>query len=161
MRTDLRQAAILLLAGAVIGFGFYFLREKPLPYRGRLDPPPPPEPGADLPGLTAEEAHARWEQGVLVLDIRPHEEFVSSHVAGAVSFEITDYENRYFETVASFGTELPLLLYGAGADSHEVRRVAAYLIGLGHEDVGFVVCGLDELLATGMERASGEEDLFR
>ncbi len=161
MRADLRQAAVLVVAGAVIGFGANFLRGKPLPFSGRLDPPPPPEPGADLPGLSPAEAVSRWEEGALVLDIRVYEKFVSSHVAGALSFEITDYESRYFETVANFGADAPLLLYGAGADSHEVRRVAAYLINLGHEDVGFAVCGLDDLIAAGMEEASGEEDLFR
>jgi rhodanese-related sulfurtransferase len=160
MRADLRQAAALVIAGAVIGFGANFLRGAPLPFRGRLDPPPPPEPGADLPALSSAEALARWEEGALVLDIRPREEFVSRHVAGAVSFEITDYKSRYFETVGNFGADVPLLLYGAGADSHEVRRVAAHLINLGQEDVGFAVCGLDSLLAAGMEAGSGEEDLF-
>ena len=53
---------------------------------------------------------------------------------------------------------LPLFLYGAGADSFAVRRTAALLDEFGHADVRFVVNGLEELLAAGIDAAEGPEE---
>ncbi|HMB70979.1 MAG TPA: rhodanese-like domain-containing protein [bacterium] len=125
---------------------------------GSLDPPPVPEAGQDLPASGADEAVARWNEGAFFLDIRPRDEWESRRVSGAFPFEAERFDDVYFEVVASFGTEVPLFVYGAGPDSFAVRRVVAKLQDLGHFDVGFVTGGLPELTAAGVGTAGGPEE---
>lgn len=152
------QALAILAASALIGLGGNALREEPLPFAGSLDPPPEPEAGSGLPANSPEEALARWEEGAFFLDARPRGEWEAMRVSGSFSFDADEFEDRYFAVVADFGVELPLFVYGAGPDSHSVRKVVAKLLDFGHTDVGFVTGGLDALLVAGIGTASGAEE---
>jgi hypothetical protein len=149
-----REALALVGASVLVGLGWNGIREDPLPFRGSLEPPPPPEPGAGLPASTREDALLSWEEGAVFLDVRSREAYDARHVAGAVSFEAERSGDRYFEVVAPLGVEVPLFVYGDGPDSFAVRRVAAELLDLGHR-VDLAVCGLEELIAAGI--GAGEE----
>lgn len=142
----------------ILGLGGNAVRRDPLPLSGSLDPPPAAEAGQDLPASDAGEAMARWNEGAFFLDIRSREEWEAERVSGAFGFEAERFDDRYFEVVASFGTDVPLFVYGAGPDSFAVRRVVARLRELGHGDVGFVTGGLPELTAAGIGTASGPEE---
>jgi rhodanese-related sulfurtransferase len=150
-----RQALVLVALGAAIGFGANALRPEPLPLSGSLEPPPPPEPGADLPVTPPAETPAAWEEGAFFLDIRNPAAWEERRVAGSFPFPADSFDDRYFEVVADFGTELPLVVYGAAADSFEVRRTAARLIDLGHADVRVVTAGLDAILDAGVGEDGG------
>lgn len=129
-----------------------------MPLSGSLDPPPAPEPGQELPAASPADAVARWNEGAFFLDIRPEEDWEARRVSGAFSFEAERFDDRYFDVIASFGADVPLVVYGAGPDSFVVRRVAARLLDLGHTDVELVVGGLAGLLAAGAGEARGPEE---
>lgn len=154
MSRTAREAIGLAAAAVAIGFALNGLRADPLPLSGSLGPPPAPEPGAGLPANTSGEALTFWEEGAFFLDVRARDAYEERRVAGAFSFEAERSSDRYFEVVAGFGDEIPLFVYGAGPDSFAVRRVAAELIDLGHE-VGLAVCGLEGLLAAGIDSEEG------
>ncbi|MCA9753535.1 MAG: rhodanese-like domain-containing protein [Gemmatimonadetes bacterium] len=154
--TGFRQGLILVVVATAVGFAANVAREKPLPLRGSLDPPAPPEPGADLPAASADEALAAWENGAFFLDVREPGAFDTRRVAGSYSVPPADFDDRYFEVVSDFGPELPLVVYGAAADSFVVRRTAARLMDLGHSDVLAVTSGLESLLAAGLAPDSGD-----
>lgn len=156
--TGARQALAILAAGAVLGLGANPLREKPLPLRGSLDPPPAPEPGSELVANTPEEALSRWEEGAFFLDARSRDEWEERRISGAFSLPAHEFESRYFELSPELDPSLPLFVYGAGADSFAVRRVVANLIDFGHGDVGFVVEGLEVLVDAGLGTTSGPEE---
>lgn len=146
---------MLLALSVVLGFGANLLRSEPLPLSGPLDEPGPPPPGAELPSLAAPDAVAAWENGRFLLDVRDPLDFEASRVAGAFPFPADDFENAYFDIVAGFDAEMPLLVYGAGADSLTVRQAAQYLIDRGHTDVVLAVCGVDGLLEAGADPGEG------
>jgi rhodanese-related sulfurtransferase len=146
----LRQALAILVAGTLLGFGGNALRSSPLPLSGSLDPPPAPEAGADLAGVSADDALALWEAGAFFLDIRAETEWERQRVAGALSVAADDFDSRYFDEVAAFGTDVPLFVYGSPEDSFAVKQVVVQLRDLGHADVAFVTGGLPELLAAGI-----------
>ena len=155
MATGLRQAIVLALLAGGIGLGLNALRGEPLPLSGSLDPPAPAEPGADLPATPPEAAHAAWEEGAFFLDVRDLVAWEELRVAGSFSFPETDFDLRYFEVVADFGPDLPLVVYGEAVDPWPVRRTAAKLIDLGHLDVRLVTEGLEGLLGAGIAGTSG------
>jgi len=148
------EALILAGAAALVGFGLNAFRAQPLPLRGDLGPPPAPEPGAGLPAQTAAEALEAWESGAFFLDVRSPDAWEERRVAGSFSFEAEHSADRYFEVVSGLGDVIPLFVYGAEPDSFAVRRVAAELLELGH-DVGLAVCGLDALIAAGIDADEG------
>jgi rhodanese-related sulfurtransferase len=155
---SLWQALAILVAGAALGLSSNIFRERPLPFSGPLDPPPEREAGSDLAAGTLEEALSRFEEGAFFLDVRPAADWESRRVSGAFSVPADEFDDRYFLTISGLGTEVPLFVYGAGPDSHVVRRVVAQLSELGHEQVGFVTGGVDALLAAGLSAASGPEE---
>ena len=148
------EALVLVGAAVAIGFGVNAARDEPLPLTASLDPPPPRESGADLTTQSTGVALRQWEEGAFFLDVRSRDEYEDRRVAGAFSLEADQFEDRYFDVLAGFGTEIPVFVYGAGPDSFAVRRVAAQLLDLGH-DVGLAVCGLEELLAAGLDAEAG------
>jgi rhodanese-related sulfurtransferase len=152
-----REALVLVGAALVIGFGVNAVRDEPLPMTGSLDPPPPRELGADLSAQSTGEALRQWEEGVFFLDVRSRDAYEARRIAGAFWLEAEQFADRYFDVVAGFGAEIPLFVYGAGSDSFAVRRVAAELLDLGHE-VGLAVCGLEELIAAGVDAEDGPSE---
>ena len=155
--SSLRQALAILVAGAVLALTANALRHRPLPFSGSLDPPPEREPGSDLAATPLEEVARRWQEGEFFLDVRPASDWERLRVSGSLSVPADEFEDRYFDVVAQFGTEVPLFVYGAGPDSHVVRRVVAQLRELGHEEIGFVTGGVDELIAAGVGAAAAGE----
>ncbi len=156
MTPGLRQGLAILLASCAVGFGGNALRREPLPFQGSLDPPPEHEAGAGLPSITPEDAYTRWEGGAMFVDVRPRSEWDMGRVTGASSVDAAGFPESYFEGVSSLDAAIPLVVYGAGPDSFAVRRVAAGLGEMGHEDVVLVVCGLDGLAALGIPTEKGE-----
>jgi rhodanese-related sulfurtransferase len=152
----LRQGLAILVAACAIGFGANAMRREPLPMRGSLDPPPEPEPGADFPSISADDARARWEAGAVFVDVRPHGEWSAGRAAGAASVDASTFPQSYFDAVPPLDPAIPLTLYGAGPDSFAVRRTAVGLQEMGHADVALVVCGLEGLSATGIPTEQGE-----
>jgi rhodanese-related sulfurtransferase len=140
----------MLIAGAALGLFTNSVRERPLPFSGSLDPPPAREPGSDLPAVPLEEAVRLWEQGAFCIDVRPAAEQQGLRVSGSFPVPADEFEDRYFGSVADLGTEVPLLVYGAGPDSHAVRRVVSQLRELGHAEVAFVTGGIEALVAAGV-----------
>lgn len=155
MSPGVRQAAVLLVLAAAGGLAGNALREKPLPWSGSLDPPPPPELGAGLSSLSSTEALSVWEEGAIFVDLRERDAFDERRVAGAMWLGPEDLQMHYFDEVADLPLEMPLFLYGAGADSFGVRRAAAELGELGHEDVRLAVCGAQELFDAGVPEEAG------
>lgn len=154
-----RQAIGLLLASVILGVGTNFLRSAPLSWTEALDaddPPPAAEPGAGLPARDASAAVAGWEEGAFFVDARPRSDFEDRRVPGAFSLPANEFEQSYLDVAMDLPLELPLFVYGAGPDSHLVRRVAAELMNYGHEQVELVVCGLDGLVDAGMAEETGE-----
>ncbi len=158
MTSRLCQVAGLLVAAVLIGFGINALREEPLPLSGSLDPPPPPEPGADLVAAVATDALESWLEGAFFLDARSRDEWEETRVAGSWSLDAEEFDGRYFDVGSLLDLDLPLFVYGAGPDSHAVRRTVAKLGDMGHSDVQFVVGGLEELLAAGLDPAEGPQE---
>ena len=160
MTSGLTQALQLVVASAVIGLGMNALRDEPLSFTEALDagdPPPAAEPGVDLPADEPSAAVAGWEEGAFFLDVRSRADFDAHRVAGAFSLPADGFENGYFELVATLPLEIPLFVYGAGPDSHLVRRVVAGLLEYGHEQVSVMVCGLDPLVDAGVGDEAGPE----
>lgn len=157
MRPGLTQAAFLLVASAAIGFFGNAIREEPLPLSGSLDPPPPPEEGAGLPADSPSAAVAGWEEGAIFLDVRSRDEYDVERVSGSFSLDASEFDRRYFEVVAPLGNSAPLFVYGAGPDSHVVRRVAAKLMAYQHPEVGLVVCGIEGLREAGVDIVTGPD----
>jgi hypothetical protein len=157
VRLDFTQAAFLVLASAAVAFVGNAIRDQPLPFGGSLDPPPPPEEGAGLPADSPETALAQWENGAIFLDVRPREEYDDERVSGAFSLDAGEFDRRYFEVVAPLGTDAPLFVYGAGPDSHLVRRISAKLMAFQHPHVGLAVCGLAGLRDVGVDVATGPD----
>jgi rhodanese-related sulfurtransferase len=151
------QAVLLVALAAAWGLGMNLVRREPLPLRGALTPPPPPETGAGLPAIAADAALFAFESGAFFVDTRDRAVYEQRRVAGAVSVPADDFQARYFDVVAGLGADAALVVYGAGADSFAVRRVAQELRDLGHTDVQLVVCGLDSLLARGLDASQGPE----
>jgi hypothetical protein len=145
---------MLIVASAAVAFAWNAMRDEPLPFAGSLDPPAPEE-GADLPADPADVAVAQWVEGAIFVDVRPREEYETARVSGALSLDATEFDRRYFEVVAPIGTNAPLFLYGAGPDSHVVRRVAAKLLAYEHTDVRLAACGLACLRNAGIDVVSG------
>lgn len=150
-----RETVVLVLLAAGIGLGLNALRDEPLPLSGSLEPPAPPEPGAGLPEADPELALAAWEEGAFFLDVRDLASWEAGRVLGAFHFPEPEFDARYFDIVAGFGTDLPLVVYGDVADPWPVRRIAAQLMELGHVDVLLVTAGLESLLAVGVAQESG------
>lgn len=153
------QAFLLLALAAAWGLGVNTLRHKPLPLRGELSPPAPAETGAGLAAIAPEAALFAFESGAFFVDVRDGASFEQHRVVGALSVFADDFQTRYFDAVAGLGTEAPIVVYGAGPDSFAVRRVAQELRDLGHKDVQLVVCGVDTLLARGIDAAQGHEEM--
>lgn len=153
------QAFLLLALAAAWGLGVNALRDKPLPLRGALSPPPPAETGAGLPAIAPEAALFAFESGAFFVDVRDAASYEQRRVVGALSVSADDFQTRYFDVVAGLGTQATLVVYGAGPDSFAVRRVAQELHDLGHTDVQLVVCGLDTLLSRGLDAAQGQEEM--
>lgn len=151
------QAFLLVALAAAWGLGVNAFREKPLPLRGALAPPPPAETGTGLAAIAPEAALFAFESGAFFVDVRDHASYEQQRVVGALSIPADEFQARYFDALAGMGTSAALVVYGAGPDSFAVRRVAQELTDLGHADVQLVVCGLDGLLASGVDAAHGSE----
>lgn len=153
-----RGAQVLLLLGLAVvwGLGGNALRSDPLPFRGEIGPPPAPEAGSDLPSITPYAARSAWDAGAFFVDVRDGAAYAHGHVAGAVSLPAGEFDARYFDVVAGLDSEIPLVVYGAGPDSFEVRRVAQELRDRGHLGVDLVVCGVDSLYAGGLDAGFAE-----
>lgn len=150
-----REALVLLLVGAGLGLGGNALRPEPLPFTAPEAPPSPSEPGASLDTTGAAEAAEAWRAGAFFLDVRPVGEFEARRVAGALPLPADGLEDAYYGTVVGLGVDVPLVVYGAGADSFTVRRVSQFLIDLGHADVSCVTDGVDALLSVGIDAGDG------
>jgi len=150
----LKQGLGILTASVLVGLVSNSLRDEPLPLRGELGPPPEEEQGASLPAISAEEALAQWESGALFVDVRPKEEWEGVRVTGAVSMQAQGFPQSYYDIVPPLDPAIPLVVYGAGADSFAVRRVASELIDVGHQ-VSPAVCGFEGLLAAGIPSERG------
>lgn len=146
---------MLLLVGAGLGLGGNAVRPAPLPYTAPPAIASPPEPGASLPVTDAAGAAQAWRQGSFFLDVRPDAEFETRRVAGALPLPADRLEDAYYGTVMDLGTDVPLVVYGDGADPFTVRRVAQHLVDLGHTDVACVTDGVDAMLAAGIDEADG------
>jgi rhodanese-related sulfurtransferase len=150
LTAGLRQGLAILLASCAVGFGVNAMRPEPLPMRGSLDPPPEPESGSGLAAISAADARARWEGGSVFVDVRTRAEWVGGRIAGAVSADASSFPQSYFDITPPLDPAIPLVVYGAGADSFAVRRVAGELVEMGHGDVALAVCGMAALAAFGV-----------
>ncbi len=155
MSSRAAQALLLVAAAAAWGFGANALRSTPLPLAGELGPPPTREAGADLAATTPEGAIATWEAGGFFVDVRDRSEFDARRIDGALSLPAAQLHSRYADALGSLTLEMPLIVYGAGPDSFEVRHVAAELLQLGHSRVDVVVSGVERLLTAGAPLAEG------
>ena len=159
MSPRLKQSLGILAISVLLGFVSNSLRDEPLPLRGELGPPPEPEQGASLPAISAPEALAQWESGALFIDVRTKDEWEAARVAGAVSMQAQGFPQSYYEIVPPLDSAIPLIVYGAGADSFSVRRIASELIDIGHAQVSPAVCGVDGLLAAGVPSENGSAEV--
>jgi len=155
MNRAAREALLIVLLGSAAGFGTNALRARPLPLAGPLGEPSVAEAGADLAASDAAVALSAWEEGAFFLDIRSTPDFETRRVAGALPLPADSLEDAYFNGVANLGVDMPVVVYGAGPDSFAVRRVAQYLLDVGHADVSVAVCGLDALVAAGIDPGDG------
>lgn len=150
-----REALLLMVLGAALGLGSNAVRGDRLPLSGPLGDPSPPEAGASLPATEPAAAVDAWQRGAFFLDVRSPDEFERHRVAGALPLPAETLEDAYFRGAANLPPEMPLVVYGAGPDSFAVRRVAQYLIDVGHQDVACVVTGLESLLEAGADAGDG------
>jgi rhodanese-related sulfurtransferase len=153
------QVLVLIAAAAAWGLLANTLRSKPLPFAGELGPPPIPESGSDLPAITAPSALRAAEAGAFLVDVRAPEDFLARRVAGALSLPESELQARYFDALAQLSLDMPLVVYGAGADSFRVRGVGAELMQLGHQNVDVMVSGFEALVAAGATLAEGAEEM--
>ena len=93
----------------------------------------------------------------MFVDVRDPEAWDAGRVTGALSMAAAEFPQSYFALVPQPDPAIPLVVYGAGADSFAVRRVAAELGEMGHGDVAFLTGGFAALEAAGLpaESAAG------
>jgi hydroxyacylglutathione hydrolase len=100
------------------------------------------DPAAEPPALTAAEALARRDDGVLLLDVRDDQVFAAGHLRGSVNVGLS---GRFAEFAAAVrAPDRPVVLIGAAAEVAEARL---RLARVGVDAVTGVVTDLHELSA--------------
>jgi glyoxylase-like metal-dependent hydrolase (beta-lactamase superfamily II)/rhodanese-related sulfurtransferase len=77
------------------------------------------DPSAPVPTLTAEEALARRDEGVLLLDVRDDQVFAAGHLLGSVNVGLSGRFAEFAAAMHAPGT--PVVLVGSAAEVAEAR----------------------------------------
>lgn len=98
----------------------------------------------DFPFLSLEEVLGFIEAEGVLIDTLPAAHFEGRHIPGAVNACV--YEVVFLETVAGLvpDKKTPVVLYGAGPNSHDCFAGADKMLRAGYSDVAVFPGGLDE-----------------
>jgi len=133
----IRRAVIIVAAGTLIGLGINVVSPRRIPWRR---PPRVSLPTADL--ITLENARRLWERGdAIFLDARTANEFVTGHIAGALSLPTENFDAAFSVARPRLATEQALVLYCDGERCDDSGRLLLRLRSLGYTNAHVLVNG--------------------
>jgi rhodanese-related sulfurtransferase len=135
LRQGSREAAILLLAAAALGFIYTAATEK-----GMFAPPPPAAPivvaGIVAPAMiTREQAQTDFESGsALFIDARHEFDYKLGHIKGAINIPLRMYDKKK-DLLTSVPKNRLLVVYCDGAECNSSIELSTTLAKEGYTDV--------------------------
>ena len=149
----LRQAFIIVLAGAVLGLAANALSPRRIPF---LTPPKALPHAADV--ATLEEAKALWNSGTaFFLDARAPADYQAGHIAGALSLPIDDFDSYYLQVQPMLTPDATIVAYCDGLDCDLSHRLMNRLRELGYHNVRLLVNGWTTWHTAGLLTHSGAQ----
>ncbi len=160
-RVVIRMA--LLVVGAV-GVALIWNAFSPwgIPLKGQWDErvgvvtPTPSDESAGRILQTVEAAHLLWEEGAVFLDARYPSSYAQSHIKGAVSFSVYDFDTLFFDFMDRYPPETPFVIYCSGRLCDESHRLAEMLTQEGYTSLRVFADGIPAWVAMGLP-VEGEE----
>jgi rhodanese-related sulfurtransferase len=159
----IRDAALVVLLSAVVGFGGNALRSDGLPLVATEDYEifvPCPEPRGEVDRVEPGDPRVRAER-TLLLDARSADAFAAWHVDGArhLPFDYLDaVGDADVRSVAGSGAA-QVIVYGDGGDPDSGEELARELAGRGVRNVAYVAGGAPALHTGGAEDEREREEV--
>ncbi|NIM05268.1 MAG: hypothetical protein GTO55_04165 [Armatimonadetes bacterium] len=154
--TSLGAAAIIILAICLGLLSNHFSSNSLALFASEesLRPEIPPE--VDYIGI--EEVRMRLgEEGVLILDARPPEEFTEGHIESAVNLYIKDFDDQSLRMQEQLGAASLLICYCDDMMCDRGARLSARLSAAGYGNVVLMFEGWDGWQEAGYPSFSGDE----
>jgi rhodanese-related sulfurtransferase len=113
---------------------------------------------AGSPGATVSllAARAAYPGGATFVDARPHAEYESGHVDGAISVPVEARARELDRLRRELPRTSPLIVYCAGGDCGSADELSAWLLGEGWRDVRVLEGGLPAWEAAGFPVRGGD-----
>lgn len=145
----LPSAAAILLAAVVLGLVANAVSGTGVPLVAESAPP----------GRTIELAAARRllaDGGARFIDVRPREDFVAGHIAGAISVPYEERVGRLDSLRRALPRTQPLVVYCGGGECDAARAASVWLAGDGWRDVRLLRGGYAVWEAAGFPVSAGD-----
>ena len=143
-------AAAILVVGGALGLLANAVSSAGIPLVAKSAPP----------GRAIELAEARLlfeDGGARFIDARPHGDFLSGHVAGALNVPLAERAGELERLRRELPRTRPLVVYCEGGECESALELSAWLVGNGWRDVRVLGDGYPVWAAAGFPVARGEE----
>ncbi|HTS18953.1 MAG TPA: rhodanese-like domain-containing protein [Verrucomicrobiae bacterium] len=149
----LRQALVIVLAGAALGLAANAVSPRGIPL---LTPPKAPPRAKDV--VTLDEAKALWSSGTaFFLDARATSDYKAGHIAGALSLPIDEFDDYYPQIQSVLTTDSVIVCYCDGLDCDLSHRLVDRLRELHYRNVRLLVNGWTTWHTAGLLTHSGTD----
>ncbi len=107
--------------------------------------------------ISFEGAKIRFEKKhSLFVDARPSKDYVQGHIAGALSFDVNDYEKSAPHALSRLPLDRELVIYCSGGDCDDSLLLGSKLKEIGYKNISLYEGGYPEWKKAGMPLALGE-----
>lgn len=153
MARTLRQALVIVMAGAAAGLAANALSPRRIPF---LTPPKAPPQAKDTVAL--EEAKALWGSGTaLFLDARATADYQAGHIAVALSLPIEEFDDHYPQIQPMLTSDSAIVVYCDGPDCDLSHRLMDRLRELGYHNVHLLANGWTTWHTAGLLTHAGDQ----
>lgn len=146
-------AFILLSVSAGVGI-VYRTFSNPIPHAG------PSFTWSNKDRLTIDLVEAKRAfdlEAAVFIDTRPHRSYVGSHISGAISLPLNEFENRVHELLSGLPTDMPIITYCSGGACQSSVKLAKLLIErLGYTNTRVFYDGWDMWVSAGYPTTHGD-----
>lgn len=150
MRRDAGRAAGVLAVSTAIALLANALSARPVPLFAPDGPGAWPE---RAPRISAEELRAAEPQGLVLVDVRPEEDFRARHPARAVSAPYGRFTERYPDLAPLFHSASRIVVLCEGDECPSADRVAKILQAVHPVEIRVLKGGWAAYRAAGLETA--------
>jgi len=167
-RDEIRQAIrviayktlVLILAATGAATVFNFARPNGIPWSLSFDLNQFPNlrVHVDLPRVSLEEMHQRWQAGeILPIDARNADDFIHGHIPGAINIPAADAREEFAQISAFLEHNGTLVIYCSGPTCDLSDQLAKVMLAAGYSGMSIFPGGLEEWTTAGYPVDHGGE----